>query len=104
MQHTGRAVVFEDSDDFHRRTLLVQGIADPDVLKESDDLFLLTATALVLMGWAWVRIETTPGADGARWSAPAHAMRAWVWPELEMRLSMLERQARESPVVEAVTA
>jgi hypothetical protein len=32
-------------DDFHRRTLLVRGLADPDVLEENDDLFVLTATA-----------------------------------------------------------
>ncbi len=31
-------------DDYHRRTLLVPGLADPDVWKESDDLFFLVGT------------------------------------------------------------
>jgi hypothetical protein len=31
--------------DFHRRSLLVPGMADPDILKEHDDLFVLTGTA-----------------------------------------------------------
>jgi hypothetical protein len=35
----------EQGEDFHRRTLLVSGMADPDILKETDDLFVLTGTA-----------------------------------------------------------
>jgi GH43 family beta-xylosidase len=31
-------------DDYHRRTLLVPGLADPDVLAEHDDLFFLVGT------------------------------------------------------------
>lgn len=33
-----------NGDDYHRRTLLVPGLADPDVLAEHDDLFFLVGT------------------------------------------------------------
>ena len=53
----------------------------------------LRATALLAMRWAWSRIESHPGAAQARWQRPAEAFRRWVWPEIELRLSMLQAGA-----------
>jgi len=49
----------------------------------------LRAVALVLMDWAWLRIEAgldehTPNVS-TRWQAPAKALRSWVLPEFQMR-------------------
>ncbi|TFY96412.1 acyl-CoA dehydrogenase family protein [Ramlibacter rhizophilus] len=54
----------------------------------------LRAVALVLAGWAWSRIARHPGATGPRWQAPADAFWRWVWPELDMRLAMLQAPTR----------
>jgi alkylation response protein AidB-like acyl-CoA dehydrogenase len=56
----------------------------------------LRAVALVLMDWAWLRIEAgvdadTPNAD-ARWLAPAKALRSWVLPEFQMRTFIIVQQ------------
>jgi len=56
----------------------------------------LRAVALVLMDWAWLRIEagvdaSTPHAD-ARWRAPAQALRSWVLPEFQMRTFIIVQQ------------
>ena len=56
----------------------------------------LRAVALVLMDWAWLRIEagvddSTPNAD-TRWKAPAQAMRSWVLPEFQMRTFIIVQQ------------
>jgi len=56
----------------------------------------LRAVALVLMDWAWLRIEaavddSTPNAE-ARWKAPAKALRSWVLPEFQMRTSIIVQQ------------
>jgi alkylation response protein AidB-like acyl-CoA dehydrogenase len=56
----------------------------------------LRAVALVLMDWAWLRIEAgvdadTPNAD-ARWLAPAKALRSWVLPEFQMRSFIIVQQ------------
>jgi alkylation response protein AidB-like acyl-CoA dehydrogenase len=50
----------------------------------------LRALALVLMAWAWSRIGATAGAEAGRWSQAQAGFWRWVWPEFEMRLSMLE--------------
>jgi hypothetical protein len=60
----------------------------------ADDYLL--AVALVLMDWAWLRIEAgvdadTPNAD-ARWLAPAKALRSWVLPEFQMRSFIIVQQ------------
>ena len=47
----------------------------------------LRATTLVLMAWAWARLEAA-AADGNG----AQAFARWVWPELAMRIGMV-RQA-----------
>ncbi|PIT82613.1 acyl-CoA dehydrogenase [Limnohabitans sp. 15K] len=56
----------------------------------------LRAVALVLMDWAWLRIEAgvdadTPHAD-TRWLAPANALRSWVMPEFQMRSAIIVQQ------------
>jgi len=56
----------------------------------------LRAVALVLMEWAWLRIEA--GVDASdpqmalRWSAPAKALRDWVLPEFQMRSFIIVSQ------------
>jgi len=47
----------------------------------------LRAATLVLMAWAWCRIELAAG-DGPR-SRAAQAFRRWVWPEFTMRREMV---------------
>ena len=56
----------------------------------------LRAVALVLMDWAWLRIEagvgdSTPNAT-TRWRAPAQALRSWVLPEFQMRTFIIVQQ------------
>jgi alkylation response protein AidB-like acyl-CoA dehydrogenase len=56
----------------------------------------LRAVALVLMDWAWMRIEAgiddnTPNAP-TRWRAPAQALRSWVLPEFQMRTFIIVQQ------------
>ena len=50
----------------------------------------LRAGALVLLAGAWSQILATSTAP--RWSAPAQALRAWVLPELDMRLAIIRQQ------------
>lgn len=55
----------------------------------------LRAVALALLSWAWVRIGNTPGAQGnERWQGPGEALRRWVMPEFDMRLSVIENEIR----------
>ncbi|WP_298432871.1 acyl-CoA dehydrogenase family protein [Ottowia sp.] len=49
----------------------------------------LRAVAVGLLAWAWTRIAANAPAE-PRWQAPARAFRAWVLPELAMRLGILE--------------
>ncbi len=56
----------------------------------------LRACALVLLDWAWLRIDAVVDADTAnaasRWQAPAQALRQWVLPEFQMRTFILVQQ------------
>ena len=63
--------------------------ADPALAARVADDFL-RAVALVLLAWAWGQILATSTAP--RWSAPAQALRAWVLPELDMRLAIIRQQ------------
>ena len=63
--------------------------ADPALAARVADDFL-RAVALVLLAWAWSQILATSTAP--RWSAPAQALRAWVLPELDMRLAIIRQQ------------
>jgi acetolactate synthase-1/2/3 large subunit len=56
----------------------------------------LRACALVLLDWAWLRIDAavdahTPHA-ATRWQAPAQALRHWVLPEFQMRTYIIVQQ------------
>jgi hypothetical protein len=60
----------------------------------------LRAVALVLLDWAWLRIQagvddTTDQAQ-ARWTAPVQALRNWVLPEFQMRVSIMEQQCMDA--------
>lgn len=56
----------------------------------------LRACALVLIDWAWHRIEA--GLDdntperATRWDAPARALRLWLLPEFDMRAGIVAQQ------------
>ncbi len=61
----------------------------------------LRACALVLLDWAWLRIEAavdshTPDA-ATRWQAPARALRQWVLPEFQMRTFIIVQQCTATP-------
>ena len=60
----------------------------------------LRALALVLLDWAWLRIEASlddevPEVD-QRWRVPARALRQWVLPEFEMRCQIITTQLQAS--------
>lgn len=60
----------------------------------------LPAVALTLLDWAWLQIsdvtnQDTSGANPARWTAPASAMRHWVLPEFDMRLHIIKARLEE---------
>jgi len=52
--------------------------------------------ALVLLEWAWLRIEASVDATDAstaqRWTAPGKALRDWVLPEFQMRSFIIVSQ------------
>jgi len=50
----------------------------------------LRATALALLAWGWERIGAASELAGERWTAPARALDAWILPEFEMRLCIIE--------------
>ena len=54
----------------------------------------LRAFTLVLLDWAWQRIDAQLPADtperAARWEAPAQALRTWVLPEGAMRVGIID--------------
>ena len=74
--------------------------ADPALATRGADDFL-RAVALVLLAWAWSQILATSTAPP--WSAPAQALRAWVLPELDMRLAII-RQQMATPLHNNATA
>ena len=56
----------------------------------------LRACALVLLDWAWLRIDTAVDDSvanaTARWQAPGQALRQWVLPEFQMRTFIIVQQ------------
>ena len=56
----------------------------------------LRTCALVLLDWAWLRIDAAIDVDlpnaAARWQAPGQALRQWVLPEFQMRIGMIAQQ------------
>jgi len=88
---TLRAVTKQIVDASHKDAQLPFRVADD----------YLRACALVLMDWAWLRIEaaiddSTPNA-ATRWLAPAKALRQWVLPEFQMRTFIIVQQCAASP-------
>jgi hypothetical protein len=59
----------------------------------------LRAVVMVLLAWAWHKIEAGAAdgfeGDAARWSTPAQALRAWVLPEFEMRMGIIAAQLQK---------
>jgi alkylation response protein AidB-like acyl-CoA dehydrogenase len=53
----------------------------------------LRAFALLLMAWAWSRIADTPGGDAGAQAA----FWRWVWPEFEMRMSLMHNTLAATP-------
>jgi hypothetical protein len=72
------------SDFVRERVVPLAGASAERPFWLADDF--LRATALLLMAWAWERLAATAG-HGAEARA---AFWRWVWPELEMRLSMMD--------------
>ena len=54
----------------------------------------LRALALVLLDWAWQRIDARLPAEtperATRWEAPLQALRTWVLPEGAMRVGIID--------------
>jgi alkylation response protein AidB-like acyl-CoA dehydrogenase len=68
---------------------------DPQLaLRVADDY--LRACALVLLDWAWLRIDAAVDAQAPqgpnRWQKPAQALRQWVLPEFQMRTYIIVQQ------------
>ncbi|MDM0115040.1 acyl-CoA dehydrogenase family protein [Variovorax sp. J22R133] len=69
--------------------------ASPALAHEVADDYL-RVVMLVLLAWAWARIDTVAPAGDARWRAPSEAFRRWVLPEFDMRLGMIKRACEEA--------
>ncbi len=52
----------------------------------------LRLTHLTLMGWAWRRIRAATEADDPRWTEQDRALKSWVLPEFNMRLTIIQTQ------------
>jgi len=72
---------------------------DPSVGHRVADDYL-RAMALVLLQWAWQRIDTNLDQDSPelrdRWQSPSKAFRQWVLPEFAMRSHIIEAQCAAS--------
>ena len=68
---------------------------DPQLAYRVADDYL-RACALVLLDWAWLRIDAAVddrvANAGSRWQAPAKALRQWVLPEFQMRTYIIVQQ------------
>jgi alkylation response protein AidB-like acyl-CoA dehydrogenase len=77
------------------QSILKAAQRDPSVGHRVADDYL-RATALVLMQWAWQRIDAQLNDDIAnvktRWQAPSKAFRQWILPEFAMRSHIIETQ------------
>ena len=50
----------------------------------------LRAVAMLLMAWAWARIDAVPGANTRRWTSASNGFWRWVWPEFDMRMTTMQ--------------
>jgi alkylation response protein AidB-like acyl-CoA dehydrogenase len=69
----------------------------PTLACEAADDYL-RLVGLALFGWAWRRIESSPGGAAARWSEPAAAAKLRILPEFDMRLQILRSQCSAADV------
>jgi alkylation response protein AidB-like acyl-CoA dehydrogenase len=52
----------------------------------------LRACAVALLAWAGSRLAAAPGNDASRWERPLQALHAWVLPEFEMRVAIIDHR------------
>jgi len=83
-------------------TVAMAAQADPVLPHEVADDYL-RATMLVLLAWAWARIEAAAPLDAGR-ARVAAAFRRWVLPEFEMRLAMVKRSCEPVALTHAAVA
>ena len=57
----------------------------------------LRACAVALLAWAGTRLAAAPGNDASRWDGPLQALHAWVLPEFEMRVGIIENRLSSPP-------
>jgi hypothetical protein len=62
----------------------------------------LRAVSLTLMTWAWLKIgfalkENANDRQSNRWTEPADALKMWVLPEFDMRLSIIKARLEAHP-------
>ncbi|KQO26059.1 acyl-CoA dehydrogenase family protein [Acidovorax sp. Leaf78] len=77
--------------------------ADPELPYWVADDYL-RAVALVLLEWAWGRIEAAPGGGTPRWKTPAQAFAHWALPEFELRAGILRERIAQSRNTKAESA
>ena len=81
------------------QNILTTAQRDPSLGHRVADDYL-RAMALVMLQWAWQRIDATLTDDTVdlqvRWQAPSQAFRQWVLPEFAMRSQMIEAQCEAS--------
>ena len=89
--HPGTARVHARIDQLQAQTQALCTAAATDATlghAVADDY--LRAVALVLLDWAWARIELENADAAPRWQVPAQALQRWVMPELAMRLGIVK--------------
>ncbi|WP_082493052.1 MULTISPECIES: acyl-CoA dehydrogenase family protein [unclassified Acidovorax] len=72
--------------------------ADPELPYWVADDYL-RAVALVLLEWAWGRIEAAPGGGTPRWKTPAQAFAHWVLPEFDLRAAVMRTRIAATAAV-----
>ena len=81
------------------QNILTAAQLDPSVGHRVADDYL-RAMALVLLQWAWQRIDANLDQDSPelrdRWQSPSKAFRQWVLPEFAMRSHIIEAQCAAS--------
>ena len=79
------------------RSIVSAAPQDPSLGHRVADDYL-RAMALVMLQWAWQRIDVNLHADTpdlkTRWQAPSKAFRQWVLPEFAMRSHIIETQCQ----------
>ncbi len=85
-------------------TTLAQAAAHDSALPfvVADDY--LRAVALVMLDWAWARIDAAPASQTPRWQQPLQALRRHVLPEFDMRLNIISVQCAEAQPAAAPVA